>query len=179
VVNPEDQARIELTDPFADPPGTRDPVRRLRARLAAPVTIWTAGADRERTGLTVSSMLVAAGEPGQVLGLVSPDSDLWDAVRETERLVVHVLGGEHRALADAFAGLRPYPGGLFRDVAHVDTPYGPEITAITTRARCRLVQGEPVGYGVLLRAVIDDVESGELDRPLLHLRGRYRTVDDR
>jgi 3-hydroxy-9,10-secoandrosta-1,3,5(10)-triene-9,17-dione monooxygenase reductase component len=179
VVDPEQHARIELSDPFADPPGARDPVRRLRARLAAPVTIWTAGADRERTGLTVSSVLVAAGEPAHVLGLVSPDSDLWDVVQQTGRLVLHVLGWEHRDLADAFAGLRPYPGGLFRDVACTETGYGPEITAITTRARCRLIDGRPVGYGVLVQASIDEVAAGELDQPLLHTRGRYGTVAGR
>ena len=32
-----------MQDPFATPPGKRSPARRLRGRLPAPVTIWTAG----------------------------------------------------------------------------------------------------------------------------------------
>lgn len=35
---------IHSTDPFATPGERRSPVRQLRGRLAAPVTLWTAGA---------------------------------------------------------------------------------------------------------------------------------------
>ena len=67
---------IHHCDPFATPEGQRSPVRRLRGRLAAPVTLWTAPGP---AGLTVSSMLVAGGEPGRVLGLIDEESELWSA----------------------------------------------------------------------------------------------------
>ena len=49
--------------PFHPPEGERDPVRRMRGRLAAPVTIITAGDDVGRSGLTVSSLMLAEGDP--------------------------------------------------------------------------------------------------------------------
>ena len=56
---------IHSTDPFATPEEQRSPLRRLRGRLAAPVTLWTADGPAGPAGLTVSSMLVAEGEPGR------------------------------------------------------------------------------------------------------------------
>ena len=51
--------------PFAVPPERRDPARRLRGRLVAPVTVWTAGHPSTGAGLTVSSVLVAEGQPAR------------------------------------------------------------------------------------------------------------------
>src|SRR3546814_3435345 len=48
----------------------RDPVRRLRGRLEAPVTLWTSGDEKARAGLTVSSIMVAAGPEGRIIGLI-------------------------------------------------------------------------------------------------------------
>lgn len=168
--------QIEVGDPFADPPDVRDPVRRLRGRLTAPVTVWTAGTGRAMTGCTVSSVLIAAGEPAQVLGLLSPDVDLADTLEQTGRFVVHVLALRHRALADVFAGLRPAPGGMFRELPYEPTPYGPELTDITSRARCQVTDVRTVGWSLLVQAEVREVTVGEPDRPLLYVRGRYHTV---
>ena len=88
-VNHEPGAEIHHTDPFAVPAGQRSPVRRLRGRLAAPVTLWTAPGP---AGLTVSSTLVAEGEPDRLLGLIDAESDLWAAVEEAGRFAVAPLG---------------------------------------------------------------------------------------
>ena len=81
-----ERAQCPVTvEPGADPlhRSVRDarrassPVRRLRGRLAAPVTLWTAPGP---AGLTVSSTLVADGEPGRLLGLIDEECDLWAAV---------------------------------------------------------------------------------------------------
>lgn len=66
----EPGGRIHFEHPFATPLEERDPTRRFRGRLAAPVTVWTSGAVSGRGGLTVSSLLVAEGDPGIILGLV-------------------------------------------------------------------------------------------------------------
>ena len=42
--------RIHSSDPFATPEEERSPVRRLRGRLAAPVTLWTALETGNRAG---------------------------------------------------------------------------------------------------------------------------------
>ncbi len=169
---------VHYTDPFADPAEARSPVRRLRGRLAAPVTLWTSGPPEARAGLTVSSLLIADGSPPQLLGLIADTSDLHDALVDTGRFVVHVLEDRHRRLAERFAGLFPSPGGPFADLDVVDTPHGPRIEGLTTRAACSVAAIDQAGYYRLVRGTIDDVTIGELHHPLVHFRGRFRRFAD-
>ena len=116
---------IHSEHPFLDP--EPDPVRRWRGRLGGAVSLWTSGAGAGRAGLTVSSLMVANGDPARLLGLVDPDSDLVEALESTGRALVQLLGWEHRGLADAFAGTAPAPGGLFRQAEFEQTPWGPRL----------------------------------------------------
>ncbi len=165
---------IHSEHPFADPEPERDPARRLRGRLGGAVTLWTTGSGTERTGLTVSSVLVAHGDPARVLGLVDPVSDLVGAVEETGTAVVQLLTWEHRDLADAFAGVAPAPGGPFRLGSWEDTAWGPVLRGVPAWAGIRFT-GSPaeVGWSLLLEGVVEHVEIGEDAEPLVHRRGRY------
>jgi 3-hydroxy-9,10-secoandrosta-1,3,5(10)-triene-9,17-dione monooxygenase reductase component len=173
-VNPvEPGAQIHSTDPFATPEQDRSPVRRLRGRLAAAVTLWTAPGP---AGLTVSSMLVADGEPGRVLGLIDEESDLWDAVSRGGVFAVTPLGPGDRLLADRFAGLMPAPGGLFAAAAWTPTGYGPVPQDAGTWAGCRVEGRRPCGWALLVEAVIETVRLEVTRPPLVHYRGRYRDL---
>lgn len=172
----EGQGRIHSENPFADPVEARSPARRLRGRLPAPVTLWTAGSEQTATGLTVSSMLVAEGEPSLVVGLVSPMTDLFEAIQEAGRWVVHVLEQRDRELSERFAGLRPSPGGLFMGLGVEGSAHGPVLTSLRSRAYCSLTGSEDAGYHQLLRGRIDSIELVEEGDPLVHLRGRYRQL---
>ncbi|MET8362465.1 flavin reductase family protein [Micromonospora sp. NPDC005252] len=172
-VNHEPGAEIHHTDPFAVPTGQRSPVRRLRGRLAAPVTLWTAPGP---AGLTVSSTLVAEGEPDRLLGLIDAESDLWAAVEEAGRFAVAPLGPAHRQLADRFAGLFPAPGGLFATGTWTETPYGPVPTDAGGWVGCRLDTAREYGWGLLVEATIEVVDLAEEATPLLHYRGRYHEL---
>ncbi|MGA8993272.1 MAG: flavin reductase family protein [Nocardioidaceae bacterium] len=169
---------IHADHPFAGPESERDPVRRLRGRLGGAVSLWTTGAGGARSGLTVSSLLVAPGEPAMVLGLLDPDSDLVDAVHETGTAVVALLSWRHRDLADAFAGVAPAPGGPFRLGSWQDSSWGPVLDGVTSWAGLRLrPQRRPAGWSVLVEGVVEHVElreEGESPEPLLHRRGRYQ-----
>jgi flavin reductase (DIM6/NTAB) family NADH-FMN oxidoreductase RutF len=169
---------IHTGHPFLEPESERDPVRRLRGRLGGAVTLWTAGGDGDRAGLTVSSLMVAAGEPGRVLGLLDPDADLHDRLRSTGRAVVHLLGWEHRALADAFAGVAPAPGGPFRMAEFGQTAWGPRLTDAPTWAGVSLEQVTEAGWSVLVTCVLDEVTIGDDVPPLVHRRGRYLRPPD-
>ncbi|HWG99005.1 MAG TPA: flavin reductase family protein [Pilimelia sp.] len=175
---PDPGAHIHLTDPFGVPGSDRSPLRRLRGRLPAPVTLWTAYAsDGSPAGLTVSSTLVADGQPGGVLGLVDEESDLWAAVRDTGRFAVAPLRAADRQLADRFAGLLPTPGGPFRAAEWRATPFGPVPATALTWAGCRLARSRPVGWALLVEGEVDTVTVGEDAEPLVHFRGRYRRLD--
>ncbi len=162
---------IHSEHPFLDP--EPDPVRRFRGRLGGAVTLWTSGDEKDRAGLTVSSLMVANGEPPRLLALVDPDSDLVDALDRTGLAVVALLVWEHRALADAFAGTAPAPGGLFRQAAFEQTAWGPRLLGAGTWAGVTLESSTEVGWSRLVTCVVDEVTLGEDVPPLVHRRGRY------
>jgi flavin reductase (DIM6/NTAB) family NADH-FMN oxidoreductase RutF len=161
---------IHTSNPFAS---ESDPVRRFRGRIGGAVSLWTAGADPERAGLTVSSMMVANGDPGRVLGLLDPDAALAEVLLSTGRGVVHLLEWDDRGLADAFGGVAPAPGGAFRLGQWAQSGHGP-VLADRTHALVRLETTTEVGWSVLATAAIEQVVMVDDRRPLEHRRGRYR-----
>lgn len=164
--------------PFQTPDAERDPARRLRGRLGGAVTLVTAGEGAARAGLTVSSLMVAHGEPAHVLALVDPDSDLADRLRSTGRGVVQLLSWEHRDLAEAFAGVAPAPGGVFRLGSWQQTAWGPVLEGVSAWAGFVLASSPvEVGWSALVDGVIEEVHLDEPVEPLVHRRGRY--VDPR
>lgn len=118
-------------------------------------------------------MLIADGEPGQVLGLIDEDSDFW--ATEPQTWVVNVLGVGHRFLADVFAGTAPAPGGPFTLGAWEESPWGPVLTDTAGWIGVRRSALEPrhAGWGLLVEGSIEHIEVGDADA-MIHLRGRYR-----
>ncbi|MDQ3931761.1 MAG: flavin reductase family protein [Actinomycetota bacterium] len=168
--------RIHFEHPFATPLQERDPARRFRGRLASPVTVWTAGTVTGRGALTISSLLVAEGESALLLGLISDVSELWAAIQDSAAFVVHVLHANHRRLADRFALRIPAPGGLFADLEVSESPWGPILGEVKTRAYCRLESTSSVGYAQLATGRIERLDLDEdLDDPLVYFRGHYLT----
>ncbi len=164
---------IHATDPFATPEEGRSPVRKFRGRLAAPVTLWTAPGP---AGLTVSSTVVADGQPARLLGLLDGESDVWAAIEAAGRFTVTPLEPRHRQLADRFAGLMPAPGGLFAQEPWTQTAYGPVLAEAPTWAGCRLDASRPYGWGLLVEATVEQVTLGGPGAPLVYHRGRYREL---
>lgn len=164
---------IHTTHPFLEPEGERDPVRRLRGRLAGTVSLWTAGTGSGREGLTVSSWMVAGGEPGRVLGLLDPDADLTEELVDGGRGVLQVLAWADRGLAEAFAGTAPAPGGPWRLAGWVDTDHGPRLAHAQTWALLSVESVAEVGWSRLVTCRIDEVVVGDDGDPLLHRRGRF------
>jgi 3-hydroxy-9,10-secoandrosta-1,3,5(10)-triene-9,17-dione monooxygenase reductase component len=174
----QEPIRVGSQPPFAVPCERRDPARRWRGRLVAPVTVWTAGQPPGGAGLTVSSVLVAEGQPARLLGLIDPTSALFEAVRETGAFVVHVLAVGDRALAERFSEIRPPIRGPFDGLEVAESPWGPVLGGSRPRAACRLAGSAPVGYAELVEGVIDQLELPDLEDPLAYLHGRYRSVRD-
>jgi 3-hydroxy-9,10-secoandrosta-1,3,5(10)-triene-9,17-dione monooxygenase reductase component len=170
--------RVGGQHPFATPPGRRDPARRLRGRLLAPVTVWTAGDATAAAGLTISSVLVAQGEPARLLGLVDPTSQLWETAQRTGAFVVHVLGVADRALAERFSEVRPAVHGPFERLEVTGSPWGPVLGGSRPLAACRLLGSTTVGYDELVEGAIERVELPDPEDPLAWLRGSYRSVRD-
>lgn len=166
---------IHTTHPFADP--EPDPVRRLRGRLGGAVSLWTAGEGPDRAGLTVTSLMLAHGEPAHLLALLDPDSDVAERLLETERAVVQLLSWPDRDLAEAFAGTAPAPGGPFRMGDFEETTWGPRLISATSWCGVTLVESREVGWSVEVSCRIDEIEVRDEIAPLLHRRGRFLRLD--
>ena len=174
----QEPIRVGSQPPFVVPPERRDPARRWRGRLVAPVTIWTAGQLPGGAGLTVSSVLVAEGEPARLLGLIDPTSAFFAAAQESGAFVVHVLAVGDRALAERFSEVRPPIRGPFERLEVAESPWGPVLGGSRPRAACRLAGSASVGYAELVEGVIEQLELPDLEDPLAYLHGRYRSVRD-
>ena len=178
---------IHREHPFAAASG-RDPLRRFRGRTPAPVSVWAARQGGRRAGWTVSSFLIADGEPGEVLGLLDEESALAELLQtdarigsgDRPRFTVNLLGWADRELADAFAGQAPAPGGVFRLGGWTDSEWGPTLNAGPGWLGVELAAEPPThaGWGLLVRGTVEHVEIGPLPQQglLAHVRGRYRRV---
>jgi flavin reductase (DIM6/NTAB) family NADH-FMN oxidoreductase RutF len=161
---------IHSTHPFAAAP---DPVRRFRGRIGGAVSLWTAGDGDTRAGLTVSSVMVANGEPARVLGLLDPDSEVMEVLSRSGLGVVQLLEWGDRDLADAFGGVAPAAGGPFTHGTWTQSTHGP-VLADRSYALVRLESAVEVGWSTLATAVIEEIVMVEDHQPLEHRRGRYR-----
>jgi flavin reductase (DIM6/NTAB) family NADH-FMN oxidoreductase RutF len=161
---------IHTSNPFAAEP---DPVRRFRGRVGGAVSLWTAGAGPDRAGLTVSSVMVANGDPGRVLGLLDPDATLRDVLEDTRLAVVQLLEWDDRDLAEAFGGVAPAPGGPFTLGSWTQTAHGPALVG-RTHALVRVESATEVGWSTLVTAAIEEIVMVEERHPLEHRRGRYQ-----
>nr|WP_157347322.1 flavin reductase family protein [Nocardioides sp. MAH-18] len=141
--------------------------------MGGPVSLVTTGAAADRAGLTVSSLMVANGSPARVLLLVDPDSDLADAVASSGTAVVQLLSWGDRDLAEAFAGTAPAPGGPWRLGTFEDTEWGPRLSSAATWAGVRVESTSTAGWSSLLTCVVESIEVGADDEPLISRRGRW------
>jgi flavin reductase (DIM6/NTAB) family NADH-FMN oxidoreductase RutF len=170
---------IHSEHPFRPAPDDRDPARRFRGRLASGVTIVTAGTESNRTGLTVSSLLVVEGDPALVHLVVGPTTDLWDVAAETGRFIIHVCRHDDHKLAEVFAGLAPSPGGMFANLNTEQTDWGPALVELSDRAYCTYASAEKAGWSGLIVGQIDRVEVTDMLDPMVHYRSVYRRINPR
>jgi 3-hydroxy-9,10-secoandrosta-1,3,5(10)-triene-9,17-dione monooxygenase reductase component len=172
-------ASLRYGNPWADPPTARDSLRRLRGHLVLPVTVWLAGGtapDSPPVGLTISSVLLAQGEPPVLAGLVSPSSDLADRLAAPPgRFVVHLLAAAHRRLAQHFAGDVPAPPEL---LATTPSDHGPLLVAVGDRILCHAVSVKDFGWSLLAEAEVDGVEVADAAKGLAWFHGAFHTLAD-
>ncbi len=120
-------------------------------------------------------MLLAEGDPAEVLGLLDPLSDLFDVLVERGSFLVHVLEESDQRLADMFAGA--YPVDAFQEFETVDGEFGPVISGARHTLGCRLLGFEGAGFQMLVRGRIDALDVVAAGgRPLVRYRGRYRKL---
>src|SRR2546430_958891 len=167
-------------DPFALPVDQRDPARRLRGRLASPVTVWTTvGEDGAPAGITVGSIVIAEGQPPVAVGLIDSLSFFWESLTVSKRFVIHVLEHPHRRLADQMAGRYPGPDARFENLELSPSEWGPVIDNVPNRAYCRFSGFVEVADSLAVKGDIDRMEFSDIENPLVHFRGSYHDLTPR
>lgn len=169
-------ARLRYGDPWQDDPSARDPVRRARGHLVLPVTVWLTGevGAGPLTGLTVSSLFLAQGEPPLVAGLVSAESDLAEALSTPgQGFTVHVLDARHKRLAQHFSGQLPAPA---EQLAVQPSEHGPLLEAVAERLACRTLASRPFGWSVLVEASVERVQGARAGHGLAWYHGAFHDV---
>jgi flavin reductase (DIM6/NTAB) family NADH-FMN oxidoreductase RutF len=116
--------------------------------------------------------VLAQGQPGRLIGLIGPDSDLADAIEETGAFVVHLLADrpDHRRLAQHFAGVLPADPGLLKVEP---SALGPRLIAAPDQLACRASAWRAAGWSQLVEAEVAEVRLGPPSRPLLWYRGEF------
>lgn len=151
---------------------------RAMSRAATSVTIVTTMAHGTRFGQTVSAFSRISDEPA-VLGVcINRRSPLNDAIRQTGGFNVSVLGREHTAVADSFAGRGNPDRPPF---TFIDTEWDrglndlPVFLAGVATFECELHNETGIGSHHLYLGEVQRVTHTDHE-PLLHVRGNYRTL---
>jgi flavin reductase (DIM6/NTAB) family NADH-FMN oxidoreductase RutF len=120
----------------------------------------------------VSSVLLAQGQPGRLIGLIGPDSDLAEAIEQRGTFVVHLLADrpDHRRLAQHFAGALPADAALLEVE---DSTHGPRLLAAPDQLACRASDRHAAGWSRVVEAEVVEADLGPPSRPLLWYRGGF------
>lgn len=141
-----------------------------------PVTVWLSGeaGPGALLGLTVSSLVLAQGEPPMLAGLLAPGSELAETVCVTgARFVVHLLRDGDQRLAQHFSGELPAPA---EQLVTQPSGYGPVLSQVTDRLACRCLAWHDFGWSLLVQAQVDEVTVGPARPGLAWYHGAFRSV---
>lgn len=154
-----------------------DPFRRCMRLLAGGVAVITGGDPGHRVGLTATSVTSLSMEPPSVLVSIRAGSRLVPLVMRKERFTVHLLGESQAHEADVFAGRRGDERPRIEQVEWHERGGG-RLAGALAYVDCRLARVAPVFSHVLLIGVVEVVESGSGEPPLIHFDGRYRRLSE-
>lgn len=155
-----------------DGPGMRRTMGRWLTGVAVVTTVDEAG---EYHGGTISSLQSISLEPPILMLALNFDTRTGDALRESGRFGVSVLGGKQEAIARRFAvrGGERFEGGEFEE-----TPQGiPVVHGALSQAECALFEHHVIGdHDVFFgRVTASRHRSGS---PLAFLGGRFGDFRD-
>ena len=87
------------------PPTSTTLLKLAMRRLTGGVVVVTAGSGDERVGLTATSAVSLSVDPPTMLVCVNRSSSTWPVIARRRHFCVSILGAEHQAVAERFAGI--------------------------------------------------------------------------
>jgi flavin reductase (DIM6/NTAB) family NADH-FMN oxidoreductase RutF len=159
------------------PAPTPQEFRRTMAMLPTGVTIITAKGADGPAGATANAVVSLSLEPPLMLACLDRGSRTLDVVREAGSFGINVLGATQEGLAREFATKVPH-SEKFRDVSHAERQGAPMIDGAVAWIVCRLSEMHAGGdHELLIGEVVEAVDNGGADAPLVFHAGTYRPLD--
>src|SRR5215207_73891 len=152
-----------------------DELRAVMRRFPAGVAVLTVNAERERTAVTVGSVMSLSLDPplaGVALGVHTP---LHELIRDTGGFALSLLGAGQEAVAQHFARSGIPPVALWHGVETRDGATGaPLLAEAVGWLECRLRSECSVGDHTLFVGEVVVAEAGRVPPGLVYLDGIYR-----
>lgn len=127
---PTTPARTDAGDGPEAPAGAADAFKDAMRHLAGGVCIITAAHGRERSGLTVTSLVSLSAEPPSVIVSINRNASTLPLLRRSGRFAASLLGQGHSDIADRFAGRAGVRGAArFAGAEWIGRPDHPPVLA--------------------------------------------------
>ncbi|GAA2179066.1 flavin reductase family protein [Brooklawnia cerclae] len=141
----------------------------------AAVGLITATTERGPVGLTASSIASLSTDPPALSFSVMRDGGSAGGILHARTFLIHLLGEQHRDIADAFA--RPDGPRFVPEQGWRRLPTGePHLPSAPAALRARPLEIVEVGASRLIAAEVLDVVPGPEASPLLYHDHRYLTL---
>jgi 3-hydroxy-9,10-secoandrosta-1,3,5(10)-triene-9,17-dione monooxygenase reductase component len=146
-----------------------DRFRQVLGHLPTGVTVITAMAGGEPTGLAANSVTSVSLDPPMILVCPAKSSTTWPRIRAARRFCVNIMAGHHEALSrqfsrtdvDRFAGVPWHPRSS-----------GPALDEAVAWLDCEISAEHDAGDHTIVVAAVDALDAQDREA-LIFYRGRY------
>jgi len=157
-----------------------DAFRSAMRRLAAGVCAVTVRHRGEIYGLTATSVTSLSLSPPSLLTSIRSTSMLLDVLRKEKRFTVHVLGEDQVHEANALAGRLDQGSRRSRSELvewEESGTVNQRLMGATCHIDCTVKKLMPIFSHIVTVGVVERVDFGETDRPLIYFDGTFHRID--
>lgn len=156
-----------------------DTFRAALGELAAGVNIITTCLGQERRGITATAVTSVCAEPATLLVCTNMNTGTYHMIRESGRFAVNMLGGEHQAIAETFAGRGGITGDdRFRTGAwSMGEALGLPVLSGASALECDVAEIVNSGTHAVIFGHIKGATLNRID-PLVYHAGAFRSLVD-
>jgi flavin reductase (DIM6/NTAB) family NADH-FMN oxidoreductase RutF len=154
--------------------------RHAMRRVASSVALVTCGIGAERRGLTATAVCSVCAEPPTILACVNRSTQAHDVIEGTGRFCINLLGRDHTALAETFAGRRGLVGlDRFANGRWQDSPRGsgPLLVDGLAWLDCRVIRVLSVATHTVFLGLVEDTRVAENGATLAYCDGSFFSID--
>ena len=140
-------------------------------RLAATVTIVTAGLEGRRFGMTATAVTSVTAAPPTLLICINRSASIHDIIVDSGRYCVNILGTHHAALVGPFGGTVEGEARFGHGAWSHDMGGMPYLDDAQANLFCGIRQNVPYGSHSILIGEVLSVHLSEAVAPLLYQDG--------